>query len=193
VGGTTRALPALFTVIATQNPLEHEGTYPLPEAQLDRFLLKLHVSYPSPDEELEVLRRDQESRRNNAPRAELTPKVSLDEVLSARHEVDTVYLDEMLQRYIVALVNASRDPTPWAPELAGYLTRGASPRASLALARSARALAYLRDRDFVEPGDIMAMAEPVLNHRIGLSFAARADGLSPSSLVARLTQAVPVP
>lgn len=231
VGGMTRALPEVFMVIATQNPIEHEGTYPLPEAQLDRFLLKIQVSYPSADEELEILRRDHRGRtdpaRNHSspldpaapsqgndnrlepgaaafsPNASASPngatppgpgtRLSRAALLTARRAVDTVYMDDMLQRYVVTLVGATRNPSPWAEDLKPYLARGASPRASLGLARTARALALLRGRDFVEPGDVMDMADAVLQHRIGLSFAARAEGVDTSSVIRRLLSNVPVP
>ena len=189
VGSTTRRLGQLFTVIATQNPIEHEGTYPLPEAQLDRFLFKLTVDYPTPDEELEILHRTPAGAITPDP----VPTLTIDEVLHARHAVQRVYLDAMLERYLIAIVNATRRPAEWAPALAPYITRGASPRASLALALTARAHAFLRGRNFVEPGDIMAMAQPVLCHRIALSFAARSDNMDASQLVKQLLQHVPVP
>lgn len=192
VGGVTRALPEVFMVIATQNPIEHEGTYPLPEAQLDRFLLKIQVQYPRADEELEILRRDHVRRNEPAP---VTPgtRLSKASLLAARRAVDAVYMDDMLQRYVVTLVGATRNPAPWADDLKPYLARGASPRASLGLARTARALALLRGRDFVEPGDVMDMADAVLQHRIALSFAARAEGLDPTGVINRLLASVPVP
>lgn len=189
VGSTTRRLGPLFTVIATQNPIEHEGTYPLPEAQLDRFLFKLTVDYPTPDEELEILHRTPAGTITPDP----APALTVDEVLHARHAVQRVYLDAMLERYLIAIVNATRRPAEWAPALAPYITRGASPRASKALALTARAHAFLRGRNFVEPGDIMAMAQPVLSHRIALSFAARTDNMDASQLVKQLLQHVPVP
>ena len=191
IGGVTRSLPDLFVVIATQNPIEHEGTYPLPEAQLDRFLFKLHVDYPTADEELEILAREQARLQHTETAA--TRTLTPGEVLALRKEVNSIYLDKMLERYIVALVGATRDPSPWRKELTNYLTRGASPRATLALARSARALAFLRGRQFVEPGDIMSLAEPVLTHRLGLSFAARADGISAQQVIQQLVASVPVP
>ncbi|TPW12468.1 MAG: putative AAA ATPase, partial [Halothiobacillaceae bacterium] len=167
VGGISRKLSAVFVVIATQNPLEHEGTYPLPEAQLDRFFMKITLDYPTADEK--------------------------EQLLATRRQVNAIYLDEMLQRYIIALVNATRDPSPWLPEITAWISYGASPRASLALARAARALAYLRQRDFVEPGDILDVAFDVLNHRLGLSFSARAEGVTRQQLIEQITAAVPIP
>ena len=189
VGSTTRPLGPLFMVIATQNPIEHEGTYPLPEAQLDRFLFKLNVDYPTPEEELDILQRAPAALTMSPVATPLT----IDEVLQARQAVQGIYLDAMLERYIVALVCATRQPEQRAPALAPYITRGASPRATLALATTARAHAFLRGRHFVEPGDIMAMATPVLCHRLALSFAARSDGIDTTRLVAQLLQQIPVP
>lgn len=194
VGGITRKLSPVFLVMATQNPIEQEGTYPLPEAQLDRFLMKIDLDYPSAAEELEILRRDsarlQGARANSAP-----PAIALttQQVLEARAAVNRVYMDQMLERYIVTLVGATRDATRWDHQVALWLARGASPRATLALAHAARARAWLRERDFVEPGDIMDLAYHVLNHRIALSFAARADGITRQQVIARLVEKVPAP
>ncbi len=116
-----------------------------------------------------------------------------EQLLATRRQVNAIYLDEMLQRYIIALVNATRDPSPWLPEITAWISYGASPRASLALARAARALAYLRQRDFVEPGDILDVAFDVLNHRLGLSFSARAEGVTRQQLIEQITAAVPIP
>ncbi len=192
VAGVTRPLPPLFQVVATQNPLEQEGTYPLPEAQLDRFLMKIHIDYPDADDELQILR--QESRRlRGESETESEPPLTIEEILAARNSVNAVYMDEMLERYIITVIGASRDPSPWWPEASKWISYGASPRAVLALARSARALAYLRQRDFVEPADILDLAEDVINHRIGLSFAARAEGVDTRSFVRGLLERVPVP
>ncbi len=192
VGGVTRKLSPVFLVMATQNPIEQEGTYPLPEAQLDRFLMKVDLDYPNVAEELEILRRDSARLRGDQPaatQAVLTPQ----QVLEARAAVNRVYMDQMLERYIVTLVSATRDAMPWDNEAAAWLSRGASPRATLALAHAARARAWLRERDFVEPGDIMDLAYHVLNHRIALSFAARADGVTCQQVIARLVERVPAP
>ncbi|MEK7322566.1 MAG: MoxR family ATPase [Pseudomonadota bacterium] len=192
VGGTTRVLPPVFMVMATQNPIEQEGTYPLPEAQLDRFIMKVELDYPSADEELEVLRRDT-ARLQGAAAVSAIPALSAAQVLAARQTVNHIYLDQMLERYIVAVVGATREPARWDDSLAGWLNRGASPRATLALARCARARAYLAGRDFVEPGDIMDIAPDVLNHRIELSFAARADAVRPRQVIERILEKVPAP
>lgn len=190
--GVTRPLEAVFLVIATQNPIEQEGTYSLPEAQMDRFLMKVTVKYPNADEELEILRREN-ARLTNVSRetsfAALTPK----EVLEARRQVNAIYMDDMLARYIVAVVSATRNPTPWPTPASEWFARGASPRATLALARAARARAFLRDRDFVEPGDILDLAFPVLNHRVALSFRAKAEGVTTLQAINTLLEHIPVP
>ncbi len=192
MGRHTRTLPELFLVIATQNPLEHEGTFPLPEAQLDRFFMKVNLSYPSVEEELEILRRDL-VRHTTATATKKEPVINEAEVHTARRAVQQIYIDPMLNRYIVTLVHATRDPAQWAPQLNEHLQRGASPRASLALAHAARAHAYLAERDFVEPGDITTLAADILNHRIALSFAAHAEGMSTREVIDTLLNVVPIP
>ena len=193
VGGTTRALPEIFLVIATQNPIEQEGTYPLPEAQLDRFQMKVRLDYPTAEDELRILHLDRDRRRGAAEAAPADPVLTATQVLELRRAIDAVYLDEMLERYIVALVGATREPARRDAELADWLTRGASPRATLALAHTARAQAVLAGRDFVESDDILQLAPDVLNHRIGLSFAARSAGVSADRAIERIVACVPVP
>jgi MoxR-like ATPase len=192
VGGQSRPLPPLFLVIATQNPIEHEGTFPLPEAQLDRFLLKISLDYPSLDEELEIIRRD-EARVTQSSAPPQAAALSSDDIVAARTAVNAVYLDDMLKRYITQLVAASREPANWLPDNPEAISRGASPRASLALARCARARAFLQERDFVEPNDIKQLAYPVLRHRLALSFSARAEGFTTEQIITQLLDAVPVP
>jgi len=191
VGGATHALPPVFTVVATQNPIEQEGTYPLPEAQLDRFLMKVRIGYPSAEDELAILRLDR-GRGNIDPRSE-SPVLDQDQLLAARRAVREIYIDEMLERYVIAVVGATREPGRWDADLASWLSRGASPRASVALAQTARARALLLGRDFVEPDDIMDLAPDVVGHRLGLSFTARAAGIGPEQAVARILECVPVP
>ncbi len=192
LGGVTRTLPAVFLVMATQNPIEQEGTYPLPEAQMDRFLMKVHLTYPAAEEELEILRRDTRRLTEEWP-AELQAVLTAEDVIAARGAVHRVYMDEMLERYIVTLVGATRDPSPWDPDLAALIGRGASPRATLALAHGARARAFLHERDFVEPGDVRTLAHDVLNHRLALKFAARAEGITHNEVIGRLLDKIPVP
>ncbi|HHM05503.1 MAG TPA: MoxR family ATPase [Gammaproteobacteria bacterium] len=192
VGGTTRPLTPVFMVMATQNPIEQEGTYPLPEAQLDRFMMKVNLDFPSAADELEVLRRETARLQGKAP---VKPEAVLhaDDLLAARRAVNKIYMDPMVERYIVTLVGATRDPKAWDEQAATWFDRGASPRATLALARGARAHALLAGRDFVEPGDVLELAPDVLQHRVGLSFSARAEGLGAVAAVQRLLDCVPVP
>lgn len=190
IGGETFRLPEPFLVLATQNPIENEGTYPLPEAQLDRFLLKVHVGYPSRVEEREVL--DQISIEEKPP--EVARLAEPAEVLAARHEINGIHLDSRLADYIVDLVRATRDPAPVGlSALAPMIAYGASPRASIALAQVARAHAYLRGRDYVSPEDVQLLAPDVLRHRIVLTFDAEAEGLDPDGVVTQVLAAVPVP
>ncbi len=192
VGAATRPLSPLFMVIATQNPLDQEGTYPLPEAQIDRFLMKVEIDYPEADEELEILRRETERLRHGAPERE-EALLEAEQIGAARRQVNAIHMAELLERYIVTLVGATRDPAPYWPEASDWIAHGASPRATLALARCARALAFLRQRDFVEPADILDVAPEVLGHRIGLTFAARAEGVDQRRIVDQLLQRIPIP
>ncbi len=192
VGGTTRKLPPVFMVMATQNPIEQEGTYPLPEAQLDRFLMKFKLTYPTADHELTILQQHNQQLCEPATskiEASLTP----DQLLEVRDKINAIYIDEMLERYIVTLVNATRTPEQWDDEVSAWIERGASPRATLALAHASRARAYLHGRDFVEPADIIDLAYDILNHRIALSFAARTESITCKQAIKRLVEKVPVP
>jgi MoxR-like ATPase len=190
IGGDSLALPQPFLVLATQNPIEQEGTYPLPEAQLDRFAMKLIVDYPSPTEELEILDRMGRTSANTHVRQ----VVSLESVLQARAEVDLVSIDPRLKKYIVALVEASRRPgQSGMPELDSAILIGASPRATITLALVSRALAWLHGRDYVTPGDIKAVAHRVMRHRVVPNYEAEAEGIDADALVDRLLEGVPVP
>ena len=199
VGGVTRALPPLFLVMATQNPLEQSGTYPLPEAQLDRFLLHVVLHYPKADEELRILDldllRDMQRPMSEPPelQPEQAPLMDAAAVLQARHAVRRVHLAPILRHYIVDLVRATRDPGALVPRLAGMVEAGGSPRAVLALAHAAQALAYLRGREFVLPDDIIELAPDVLRHRIVLALEADLQGVSADALIADLLQVIPVP
>ena len=192
VGGVTRALPPLFMVMATQNPLEQAGTYPLPEAQLDRFLLLVMLDYPSADEELEILRRDRECTAD-ARRSTPAAVVDVATVLAARDEVRQVHIAEPVEAYMVALVRATRAPGEWRAEWAHAVEVGASPRASLALLHAAAAVAYLAGRNYVTPDDVREIAADCLRHRIILSLDARLQKLSRDALIAGLLDAVPAP
>jgi MoxR-like ATPase len=191
-GGATRKLPPLFMVMATQNPIEQAGTYPLPEAQLDRFLLHVTLDYPSADEELEILRRDRALHLAEGQEP-ITPVLDVATALAAREEVCQVYLAPEVEQYMVRLARATRTPGEWRSEWAEAVEVGASPRAGLALSHAAAALAYLRGRDFVTPDDVREIAPDCLRHRIILSLNARLKKLSRDDLIAGLLDAVPAP
>jgi MoxR-like ATPase len=190
IGGQSYPLPRPFVVLATQNPIEQEGTYPLPEAQLDRFALKIVVRYPKRDEELAILDR----MATTHPKTDVRPVVSLDQVIASRDVVDSIALDRRLAEYVVALVQATRDPRAHGlPELHGRIQYGASPRATIWLALASRAHAFLHGRGYVTPGDIKAVSLDVLRHRVVPTYEAEAEGLSADGLVARVLETVPVP
>ena len=192
VGGVTRPLPPLFMVMATQNPLEQAGTYPLPEAQLDRFLLHVSLDYPNPTEELDILRRDR-AQPALAKRIPFPAVIDAATVLAAREEVRQVHVADAVEAYIVALVRATRAPGAWRADWAQAVEVGASPRASLALLHASSAAAYLRGRNFVTPDDVRELAADCLRHRITLSLDARLQKLSRDAFIAGLIEAVPAP
>lgn len=192
VSGTTRQLPDLFIVLATQNPLEQSGTYPLPEAQLDRFLLHTVLTYPSEEEELLILQRDRQRHFGQDDTALESP-LDPGKILAARREVAEIHVAEMLERYIVSLVGATRNLGQWEPQWQDFLASGASPRASIALLRASSALAYLRGRDHVIPEDIIEIAPDVLRHRIIPAYSARAADISRDNIIQRIVEKVPVP
>jgi len=188
VAGTTHALPPLFLVLATQNPIEQEGTYPLPEAQMDRFLLYVDVSYPPPEEEAAIMRLVREEKAGRA--APGAPRVAQQLVFAAREEVAAVHVGAAAERYIVDLVLGTREPARHGGELARWIRLGASPRGTLALDAAARARAWLHARDFVTPEDIRAVAPACLAHRVHLSYEAEAAGRTRSDVVHALLAAV---
>ena len=188
IGGETFPLPAPFLVLATQNPIEQEGTYPLPEAQLDRFLLNVQVDYPGELDEREVL-----DRTLTGETVTVNPVLSLSEVLQARNSVAEVRMEPQLRDYIVQLARSTRSPGGQVRELSAYVEFGASPRATTALAMSARALAWLSGRDYATPDDVKAMALDALRHRIVLSYEAEADQVTADDVIARLLTALPMP
>ncbi|OJY56126.1 MoxR family ATPase [Thiobacillus sp. 0-1251] len=192
VGGVTRPLPPLFMVMATQNPLEQAGTYPLPEAQLDRFLLHVALDYPSDTEELDILRRDR-AQAASAGHAPLAAVIDTTTVLAARAEVQQVHVSDEVERYIVSLVRASRAPGAWRADWSNAVDVGASPRASLALLHASAAAAYLRGRDYVTPDDVRELAADCLRHRITLSLDARLQKLDRDAFIAGLLEAIPAP
>jgi len=194
VGSVTYPLPELFLVMATQNPLEQEGTYPLPEAQLDRFLMHVFVDYPSAETEREILRLTRnEARLGLSEPAKPAVTLSQAALFNARNEALDVYMSDELETYLLELVLATRNPGRYDEKLAGWLEYGASPRASMALDRCARAHAWLAGRDFVGPEDIQAMAHDVLRHRIILSFEAEAEGISKDQFINELIARIAVP
>ncbi|HET7322326.1 MAG TPA: MoxR family ATPase [Longimicrobiaceae bacterium] len=189
VGGETFALPEPFLVLATQNPIEQEGTYPLPEAQVDRFLLKVVVGYPSREEEKEILR-----RMSGGTPIPVETVATPEEILRARRAIAGLYLDDKIGDYILDLVAATRDPKgSGLAELAPLIEFGASPRATLALASCARAHAYLRGRGYVMPEDVKAIAPDVLRHRVITTYEAEAEEVSADEVVRRVLAAVPTP
>ena len=197
VGSVTYPLPQLFLVMATQNPLEQEGTYPLPEAQLDRFLMHVFVDYPDAESEAAILRLTRDEARqqidNTSPVSNEIAPISQQALFAARREVLDVYMADELETYLIQLVLATRNPAPYAEKLGNWLEYGASPRATMALDRCARAHAWLNGRDFVGPEDIQAMAHDVLRHRIILSFTAEAEGISKDSFIDELIARIAVP
>jgi MoxR-like ATPase len=190
IGEDTFALDDPFLVLATQNPIEQEGTYPLPEAQMDRFMLKVDVTYPTSDEELEIMRRM--ARTDEAPSVETV--ASPQQILEARALIDDLYMDERVEQYIVDLVLASRTPGAHGlGDLASLLAYGASPRASINLNLAARAHAFLQHRAYVTPEDVRALAMEVLQHRLVITYEAEAQQVEAADLVERLLNAVKVP
>jgi MoxR-like ATPase len=191
VGNKTYPLPSLFLVMATQNPIEQEGTYPLPEAQLDRFLMHLSIDYPGAETELQILR----LTRNEAisEKVEKPQELTQADIFTARKEVLQIHLADALENYMVQLIVATRQPELYDPQLASWIEFGASPRATIALDKCARAHAWLNGRDFVGPDDIQAVFHNVLRHRVLLSYEAEAEGINSDQVLDRIVKLVPVP
>ena len=189
IGSETFDLPKPFLVMATQNPIEQEGTYPLPEAQVDRFMLKVIIGYPTLEEEKLIIR---ENISGNMPK--VTPVTTADEILKAREVVNQVYVDEKIEQYVTDIVFATRYPDRYGmPELKDMITFGGSPRASINLARAARAYAFIKHRGYVVPEDVRAVAHDVLRHRIGLSYEAEASNVTSEDIVSKIINMVEVP
>ena len=189
IGDSTFALPNPFLVMATQNPIEQEGTYMLPEAQVDRFMLKVVIDYPTLEEEKLVIR---ENLQESMP--EVYPVVSAGEILEARRVVKDVYIDDKIMQYITDIVFATRYPERYQlPELKQMITFGGSPRASINLAKASRAYAFIKHRGYVVPEDVRAVAHDVLRHRIGLSYEAEATDLTTENIVSEIINKVQVP
>jgi len=188
IGDTTYPLPRPFLVLATQNPIEQEGTYPLPEAQVDRFMLKLRVDYPTADEEREIL-----DRMGGTKQPEAQPVVELADLDRARDAMGAIYVDDRVKNYIVRLVHATRKPRDFNLDLEGLVQYGASPRATLWLVAAARGHAFLRGRGFVTPEDVKTMGADVLRHRLILSFEAEAESVTSDEIIQRVFDSVEVP
>ncbi len=187
-GRQTYKLPELFLVMATQNPIEQEGTYPLPEAQLDRFLLHLNVDYPDAQSELAILRLNRGEAKGES--ASDVPRLSQQLVFDARQEVLNIHMAEGIEQYIIRLIMATREPSSYDSLLASWIEMGVSPRATIALDRCARAHAWLSGRDFVSPEDVQAMIYPVLRHRLLLTYHAQAEGISTNQVIDKLLSLV---
>ena len=194
VGRETFALPPLFLVMATQNPIEQEGTYPLPEAQLDRFLLHVRIDYPQAGAEAEILKLARGRARDGiVAGGEPTRLLSQAQIFAARRGVLDLHLAPALENYLVQLVLATRTPAQYGAELARWIAWGASPRGTIALDRCARAHAWLAGRDFVTPEDIHAVAADVLRHRVLMTYEAEAEGINSDRAIAMLLERVPLP
>jgi MoxR-like ATPase len=189
IGDTSYELPRPFLVLATQNPIEQEGTYPLPEAQVDRFMLKLKISYPSKDEELRILER----MAAVEPDLDVTPVLGPDDLLQLRQMVDGIYTDDKINRYVVDIVDATRHPAEYNLDLGPYLQYGGSIRATIFLARAARAQAFLSGRSYVTPQDVKAVGLDVLRHRVILTYEAEAEDLTADTLLQRIFDNLRVP
>ena len=189
IGDESFKLPEPFLVLATMNPLESDGTYPLPEAQTDRFMLKLSITYPERSEELEILNR----MATTEPEPPLEPVITLDAVTRLREVVEIVYIDDKIKDYIVDIVHATREPEEHGLDIGRYIDFGASPRASIYLALASRAYAFIRGRGYVTPQDIKSIAPDILRHRLILTYEAEAEDLVAEDLVQRVLDHMPVP
>lgn len=189
IGDTSYKLPDPFMVLATQNPIDQEGTYTLPEAQLDRFLLKVRVVYPTPTEERQVL----DAMATSAPKLDVNQITQTADIVASRKLVNSLYMDEKIRDYIVAIIHATRSPEAVAPHLKLLIRCGASPRGTINLALAAKALAFLNGRNFVTPQDIKDLAPDILRHRILLSYEAEAEGVTSEDVIKQLLDKLPVP
>ena len=189
VGKNTYPLPELFLVMATQNPIEQEGTYPLPEAQMDRFLMHVLVDYPAPEAERAILALSRQEALNE-PTTKVEP-LTQKSLFDARKQVNKIHMSEAVEEYLVQLILATRNSTAYSGELGQWLDYGASPRATIALDKCSRALAWMEGRDFVTPDDIRAVAHDVLRHRLILSFEAEAGGINANQVIDKLLETVP--
>jgi MoxR-like ATPase len=189
IGETSYALDQPFLVLATQNPIEQEGTYPLPEAQVDRFMLKLKLTYPSKAEELTILER----MAAVEPNLEIEPVLSAAEIFELRSAIDQVYVDDKIKRYIVDVIHATRQPAEYGLDIAPYIQYGASPRGTIFLTRGARAQAFLDGRGYVTPQDVKSIGHDVLRHRVSITYEAEAEDISSEDLLQRVFDHLKVP
>ncbi|MEM7396736.1 MAG: MoxR family ATPase [Verrucomicrobiota bacterium] len=189
IGSDTFKLPTPFLVMATENPIEQEGTYPLPEAQVDRFMLKLKVGYPTKEEERQIL----DAMAFTDKKIEVKAVVKADEILKARKVVDSIYVDDKIKDYILSIIFATRNPEEYHLNITGLLTYGASPRATIALTVASRAHAFLQGRGYVTPEDVKSMALDVLRHRVMISYEAEAEELTSDNIVQKILNELPVP
>ncbi|HZM05190.1 MAG TPA: MoxR family ATPase, partial [Candidatus Saccharimonadales bacterium] len=189
LGETTYELPNPFLVLATQNPLEQEGTYPLPEAQVDRFMMKVIIDYPNRVEERAIL----EAMATSEPSLGVQPVVSAEEIFRARHVVNSIYVDDKIKDYIVDLVLATRNPKGAGVDLNGYIQTGASPRATINLTLASRAAAFLEGRGYVTPQDVKKLAPDVLRHRVAVSYEAEAENITSEDIIQKILDTLPVP
>ncbi|HID45015.1 MAG TPA: MoxR family ATPase [Chromatiaceae bacterium] len=195
VGNASYPLPPLFLVMATQNPIEQEGTYPLPEAQLDRFLLHVFIDYPALNYEQQILALARAEARGELDRRQqaIPELLTQEDLFEARRQVLDIHMSEPVEEYLLQLVLATRNPASYSEQLAGWVEYGASPRASIGLDRSARAHAWLAGRDYVSPDDVQCMAFDVMRHRLILNYEAEAEGVTPDRFISELVSLVPVP
>src|SRR5580700_9435250 len=189
IGDETYPLPSPFLVLATQNPLEQEGTYPLPEAQIDRFMMKVVVDYPNRAEERAIL----DAMATSEPLPSVRPVVTAQQILSARHVVNTLYVDDKIRNYIVDLVLATRPPVAKSLNIEGFIQTGASPRATINLTLAARAIAFLNGRHYVTPQDVKTIALDVLRHRVSVTYEAEAENVTSEDVIHKILDALPVP
>lgn len=197
VAGTTHKMPPLFIVMATQNPIEQDGTYPLPEAQMDRFMMHVRVDYPPVEDEVEVIRlvrREEQSKNQPKDKTAATPlSIPQSAIFDARGEIAQIHVSDAMERYMADLVYATRTPAALSEDLARWIEIGASPRASLALDKCGRAHAWLSQRDYVDPADVRAVAHDVLRHRIALSYEAQGEGITPDKVIDTIITLVALP
>jgi MoxR-like ATPase len=189
LGDETHPLPDPFLVMATQNPIEQEGTYPLPEAQIDRFMLKLVVGYPDRAEERAIL----DAMATSEPALGVRPVVSLDEIAESRRVVNRIYVDDRVKDYVVDIVTTTRDPAARGLQIAPYVQFGASPRATISLTLAAKGWAFLQGRGYVTPLDVKSLAHDVLRHRIVRTYEAEAEGVTTDRIVDAILETLPVP